>query len=150
MTRPRSTLALVLLGLGFAAALVSLVQTGLEVDDKAYVIPGLEDGDEHAQYHLAREAWMTLGILVVIAVGAFSPPAHRSPRLWLTIFAAVVAYLLGMWSGPYTQGELAHEAGPLFIHSVASIGLLAGAIILRKDFGHRASDLSVPPGERPR
>ena len=138
MSSSRSTLPLVLLGIGFAAALMSLAQTGLEVSDDAYVIPGLEDGDEHAQYHLAREAWMTLGILVVIAIGAFSSRVQRSPTLWLTMLAAVVVYCLGIWSGPYTQGELAHEAPPLIVHTLASVGLLAGVALLRKDFRHSA------------
>lgn len=136
MTSSRSTLPLVLLGVGFAAALVSLVQTGFEVTDDAYVIPGLEDGDEHAQYHLARETWMTLGILVVIALGAFSPRGHRSPTLWLAMLAAAAIYFLGQWSGPYTQGEAAHETGPLVVHAVGTLGLLAGVIMLRKDFCH--------------
>jgi hypothetical protein len=145
MTRSSNlTLPRVLVILGMVVGAISVSQTIAHAFDDAYLIAGLDDGEEHAQYHMARETWLTIGAYAIVLIALFAPAAARTRTLWLTMLAATVGYVLAMWSGGYTAGEWAPDTPPLIIHAVASVLLLAGVTIARRAYGQPGQ--GAPPG----
>lgn len=127
----RLRLAQVVTAAGLIAGALSLVQTVGHIPDAGFLIPGLEDGSEHVHYHLARETMVTLGGFAVILMGLFAQQASRIPLVWWAMLISGAAYVAAMWSGVVVAGEAAPSTAALVVHTIASLGLMAGILLAR-------------------
>ncbi|MFG2827078.1 hypothetical protein ACGFWI_06320 [Streptomyces sp. NPDC048434] len=137
MTRTaREKLGQVVTVAGMAAALPSVWQTVTHITDDTYRAPEARDGAGHVQYHMAREALITVGSLTAIGIGVLAGP-RRGRSLWGAMAAAGAGFAAAMWSGGPTTGVWAPNEKALTVHLASTAGLAAGIWLLRPGRGRR-------------
>lgn len=87
----RARLGAVSMFVGVAASLPSIWQTVTHIMDETYQTPTARHGPRHVQYHMAREALITIGCLGVIEV-VTTARGTRTPSLWRAIACAVARW----------------------------------------------------------
>ncbi|MFI5778307.1 hypothetical protein [Nocardia sp. NPDC051570] len=115
---------------GAIAAVPSIWQTIGHITDETYRVAGDRLGERHAQYHMAREALITLGAFGTIATGAAAGSA-RSPQLWRAMAWAAGGFAAALWSGGPAIGEWSPNRGALISHIASTAGLGIGVALLR-------------------
>ncbi|MBV9650406.1 MAG: hypothetical protein JO296_09735 [Pseudonocardiales bacterium] len=146
----RERLGAVSIFVGVAACVPSIWQTMTHVVDETYQLPQARHGAGHVQYHMAREASITLGCLGVIGV-ATTARGTRTRSLWRAMACAVAGFVTAMWSGGPTTGTWAPNRAALAVHATSTLALTAGVVLLRPDQHDNAVSSRLPvrrPGSR--
>ncbi|AHH95653.1 hypothetical protein GCM10010174_77830 [Kutzneria viridogrisea] len=115
---------------GIAAAVPSIQQTVSHITDDTYRAPEVRHGEGHVQYHMAREALITVGSIGAIGVGLLAGPRRGRP-LWWAMASAATGFAAAMWSGGPTTGKWAPNRTALLVHLASTTGLAVGIALLR-------------------
>ncbi|WP_231644766.1 hypothetical protein [Sciscionella sediminilitoris] len=119
--------------LGLAAAAPSVWQTVTHIRDSSYRAPEARHGAGHVQYHMAREALITLGAFGALGIGLLTE--QRDRRMWAAMASITGGFVAAMWSGGPTTGTWAPNRKALTIHIASTTGLATGMWLLRPGRG---------------
>ena len=126
----------ILIVIGFALGLVSLIITAGHIGDPLYtLIPEFEDGATHAWYHALREVSGDIVAMIVILAVIFGAAHNRTAFTWYLCLVLMLGYYAPFWIGIPFFGQLsAPNLAAEIIHIVMAVLPVTGLFIARKEF----------------